>query len=356
MRPSLLPKVQKIYQTDPDPGLHAASEWLLRMWHEEPWLQTINQSWQKESHAIFGAIAFPKANTAAPAGPQWYVTSQGQTMVILPGPVEFMMGSSRDDDLSNFGDSVHPKRIGRTYAIANKMISIEQFQAFDPKYSVPVRFSRLPDLPAIRIDWHRATAYCNHLSEKEGISPEQWCYEKSAHADGTTMLSKKNMLSLTGYRLPTEAECEYATRAGAVTTHSFGESPELLDRYAWFALNSEGVTWPMGQLKPNDLGLFDTTGNVLEWSQNIYLPNAHSRQQVSQILDDIEDEIVPKVGEPSAPLFRSQRGGSFMHSRYEAGSASRTNYSLPDDPTDYTGFRVARTIDLTPFPSERENP
>ena len=356
VRLSLLPKVQAIYQTDPDPGLHAASEWLLRMWKEEPWLQTINQEWQKESHSLFREIAFPVATTAAPAGPQWYVTSQGQTMVILPGPVEFMMGSSRDDVLSNFSDPVHPKRIGRTYAIANKTVSIEQFQTFDPTYSVPARFSRLPDLPAIRIDWHRAAAYCNHLSEKEGIAQEQWCYEKSAHANGTTMLSKKNMLSLTGYRLPTEAEFEYATRAGAVTAHSYGESHELLDRYAWFALNSEGVTWPMGQLKPNDLGLFDTTGNVLEWSQNIYRPDAHSRQQASQILDDIEDQIDPKVGESSALLFRSQRGGSFMHSWFEAGSASRTNYSLLDDATDYTGFRVARTIALTPLPSERENP
>ncbi|MCX7415202.1 MAG: hypothetical protein NTY25_01755, partial [Planctomycetia bacterium] len=122
VRLSLLPKVQAIYQTDPDPGLHAASEWLLRMWKEEPWLQTINQEWQKESHSLFRAIAFPVATTAAPAGPQWYATSQGQTMVILPGPVEFMMGSSRDDVLSNFSDPVHPKRIGRTYAIANKTV------------------------------------------------------------------------------------------------------------------------------------------------------------------------------------------------------------------------------------------
>ena len=112
----------------------------------------------------------------------------------------------------------------------------------------------------------------------------------------------------------------------------------------------------MGRLKPNDLGLFDTTGNVLEWSQNIYRPDAHSRQQASQILDDIEDQIDPKVGEPSALLFRSQRGGSFMHSVFEASSSSRTNYSLLDDATDYTGLRVARTIAPAPLSSERENP
>ena len=82
-------------------------------------------------------------------------------------------------------------------------------------------------------------------------------------------------------------------------------------------------------------------------------PKKIMTQPLPQILDDIEDQIDPKVGESSALLFRAQRGCSFMHSWFEAGSASRTNYSLLNDATDYTGFRVARTIALTPFPSER---
>jgi eukaryotic-like serine/threonine-protein kinase len=76
-----------------------------------------------------------------------------------------------------------------------------------------------------------------------------------------TKLAEK-YLSHTGYRLPTEAEMEYATRAGAVTSRYFGETEELLPRYAWYVTNSQDRTWPVGSKKPNDLGLFDMHGNV----------------------------------------------------------------------------------------------
>ena len=81
---------------------------------------------------------------------------------------------------------------------------------------------------------------------------------------------KANYLSLTGYRLPTEAEMEYATRAGAVTSRYYGETEELLPKYAWYQKNSQEQTWPVGSLKPNDLGLFDVQGNVYTWCQESY--------------------------------------------------------------------------------------
>src|SRR5438094_7675754 len=74
-------------------------------------------------------------------------------------------------------------------------------------------------------------------------------------------------LQRSGYRLPTEAEWEYACRAGAVTSRYYGESEELLGKYAWYGSNSAGHTWPVGMLKPNDLGLFDMHGNVYTWCQ-----------------------------------------------------------------------------------------
>src|SRR5262249_37344418 len=107
------------------------------------------------------------------------------------------------------------------------------------------------------------------LSRKEGLPQDQWCYlpNKSGRlADG--MQLAPNYLQRTGYRLPTEAEWEYACRVGAVTSRYYGESEELLEKYAWYVKNSAQRTWPVGILKPNDFGLFDMHGQVEVWCQD----------------------------------------------------------------------------------------
>src|SRR5437899_7797624 len=84
------------------------------------------------------------------------------------------------------------------------------------------------------------------------------------------MRIRADALKREGYRLPTEAECEYACRAGAGTSRNYGLSTELLQKYAWYQANSEDRAWPSGSLMPNDLGLFDMLGNVHEWAQGGY--------------------------------------------------------------------------------------
>jgi formylglycine-generating enzyme required for sulfatase activity len=94
-------------------------------------------------------------------------------------------------------------------------------------------------------------------------------------------------------------------------------------------------------------------GNVLEWSQNIYFADPRQRAQAALARDDIENEPEMTAGQSLNNLFRAQRGGSFLHSRWESRSAARTTYSLMDDTTDYFGFRVARTIAVAGSPAEQ---
>ena len=137
------------------------------------------------------------------------------------------------------------------------------------------------------VSWYDAAAYCNWLSEQEGIPKEQWCYEPNKdgkYAEGMKMAP--NYLKRTGYRLPTEAEWEYACRAGSEAGYSMGESEDLLGKYGWFQQNSLGKSHPVGSLKSNDLGLFDMHGNAWEWCQDAY--KAYGKGEDGKSSEDIE--------------------------------------------------------------------
>jgi formylglycine-generating enzyme required for sulfatase activity len=115
-----------------------------------------------------------------------------------------------------------------------------------------------PTLPVDQVTWRQAAMYCNERSRTEGLQP---CYDED---------NARCNFTANGYRLPTEAEWEYACRAGTTTDYSFGNDPRLLEEYAWFADNSSGQTHSVGQKKPNPWGLFDLHGNAIEWCNDIY--------------------------------------------------------------------------------------
>src|SRR5262249_4208262 len=141
--------------------------------------------------------------------PQWYVNTQGQTFVVIPGPVEFTMGSPPTEKDRQGNETQHQQRIGRTFALATTPVTKEQFLRFQPNFGHN-RMMRSPEptCPIGDVLWYEAAAYCNWLSKEEGIPEDQWCYE----IKGNAVKLRANYLSLSGYRLPTEAEMEYATR------------------------------------------------------------------------------------------------------------------------------------------------
>jgi formylglycine-generating enzyme required for sulfatase activity len=377
-RQAFLPKLQDIYRTDADPGLHAAAEWMLRTWQQQDWLKQVNQQWAEQKgqrderlDGIRQLLARDKEKTS----PQWYVNSQGQTMVVIPGPVEFVMGSPRNEPGSSASDPQHKKRIGRTFVLSAKSVTLGEYRKFEPRYGIgEVDYrARSADSPVIGTNWFQAAQYCNWLSKREGLPESEWCYEPlhdpnewplfavssvgllhspwgqgaflalggmypgrtDAKYKGGMRLAR-NYLQRQGYRLPTEAEMEYAIRAGALTSRYYGETEELLPKYAWYAKNSQELVWPVGSLKPNDLGLFDVLGNVYVWCQERV--KAYPPGKGDETLEDREDEILVTSTDN-----RVLRGGCFYNQASEVRSADRYN-NQPTSRNHTFGFRPARTF------------
>ncbi len=334
-RKAFLPKLQEMYRKASDPGLHASAEWLLRAWKQEAWLKQVNEEWAKDEEqqeerleGIGKLLTKDKEKTP----PQWYVNTQGQTMVVIPGPVEFTMGSPTTEAGRFANETQHKKRISRTFAIATKSVTVEEYRRFNAVYGKGEieGYARTADSPVNGTSWYQAVVYCNWLSKEEDIPEDQWCYE----IKGNVTKLKEKYLSLSGYRLPTEAEMEYATRAGALTSRYYGETEELLPKYAWYNKNSQERTWPVGSLKPNDLGLFDVQGNVFTWCQESF----KGYPQGEEVSEDKED-VLTIVSTNSRVL----RGGSFSVPASYVRSSYR-NSSVPSNRNSSLGFRLARTL------------
>ena len=355
-RKPLIARLLLLYRTDSDPGIHSAVDWLLR--HGRQGLMDRPLDWQQGAalDLIDRDLAGRPVNDR-----NWFVTKHGHTLAVVPGPVEFRMGSPRYEPGRDKSDdeALHRVRITRSFAVATKEVTVGQFQRFldanpaikkqaqaaggrDPTRDGPIlkRLALGDDCPQVSMTWFEAAQYCNWLSEQEGIPQDEWCYPALDQIKEGMELPRGH-LQRTGYRLPTEAEWEYACRAGATTSRFYGSSEELLREYAWYT----GTTfnerpWPVGQLKPNDLGLFDVHGNVWEWGHDRskrYSPEAGDR-----VREDSEDaKLTVSKSEP-----RPRRGGSFTYEAEFMRSAQRGSGSgyIPDERRDSVGFRVARTV------------
>ncbi len=171
-------------------------------------------------------------------------------MVLIPAG-EFTMG---DDDGEDDEQPAHRVRVSAFYMDVTE-VSQASFQAIMGRN--PAKFAG-PDKPVERISWHAAIQYCNMRSQRDGLTP---CYDlKTLACD----------FAADGYRLPTEAEWEYACRAGTTTRWSFGDDVSKLKDHAWYKPNAAKKTHPVKAKQPNPWGLYDMHGNVAEWCQDFY--------------------------------------------------------------------------------------
>jgi formylglycine-generating enzyme required for sulfatase activity len=222
-------------------------------------------------------------------------------MVSLPAG-EFLMGSpDSDSDASDDEKPPHQVKVN-SFAIGKYPVTQAQYEAVmgtNPSY-----FKNNPQNAVERVSWNDAQAFCQKLSQITGKT----------------------------YRLPTEAEWEYACRAGTTTRFYFGDDANQLGDYVWYNGNSQDKTHPVGQKKPNAWGLHDMIGNVWEWCE-----------------DDWHDNYIGAPTDGSAWFIkndnRSQsrkclRGGSWYNNPNGCRSANRYR-NFPVDGNSNIGFRVA---------------
>ncbi len=173
-----------------------------------------------------------------------------------------------------------------------------------------------PTCPAGVVTWASAIDYCEWLDGREGVRASAACYARGG--DRFAFPLPLPDLAKSGYRLPTRAEWEFASLAGATTLRYYGDDDTLLDHYAWFFHPRMGNTLhPVGRLLPNDFGLFDVYGGVAEWNADVFVDG-------KQVLTS---------------------GGSY-HTLPEGCDSRKPDLTLPGLEYDRYGFRIARTIEL----------
>jgi formylglycine-generating enzyme required for sulfatase activity len=218
--------------------------------------------------------------------------SIGMKLVYIQ-PGEFQMGSNDGEDDEK---PLHTVKITKGFYMGAFEVTQGQYQKV--MGNNPSNFKGEDNLPVETVSWDAAVEFCKKLSQKEGKT----------------------------YRLPTEAEWEYACRAGTTTKFSFGEDESRLGEYAWYAQNSGDKTHAVGEKKPNAWGLYDMAGNVWEWCNDSYLSRYGSSP----------------TNNPASPTgggFRVIRGGGWFYFAYYCRVSCR-GISIPGFRCSRGGFRV----------------
>lgn len=223
-------------------------------------------------------------------------TRAGQQMVLVPAG-SFTMGSDKRDEPD---ERAHRVTLSSFYIDTRLVTQVDYEKLMGTNPSLWKN-----DLnPVEQIRWHQAAEYCNARSKNEGLEP--------AYTPKTWECN----FEATGYRLPTEAEWEYAARAGTTTAYCFGDDPAKLCNYAWFRDNSPRGTHPVAEKRPNAWGLYDVHGNVWQWCNDFYGEDYYANSPG-------QDPRGPAQGDA-----RILRGGGWT----SRADKCRSSYRMKEDP------------------------
>lgn len=304
----------------------------------EPWSGQVTPRADHEQRLQIRLLS--QAQAAAARNPP-RVTSQGGPELVLVPPGRMTLGSPRGSQGRQSNEAERPIRLTRAFYLATTEVTNAQFRRFAPTHSSGIiRRSTLDNdrQPVARVSWNDAVRYCNWLSEQDGLPPAY-----RAQGSGFVLVQP----ATTGYRLPSEAEWEWAARAAGRNTplrYSWGDAfppPPGAGNYA--DAQAEGIAThrlpdyddghaaasPVGSFRPSALGLFDIGGNVAEWVHDAY---------VATLPIDPPEAVDPFGPEEGAD--RVIRGSSWMHGRLVELRLAYRDFGR--EPRADVGFRVAR--------------
>jgi len=295
--------------------------------------RTRNLAWLLPVLAAIAGLACQKAEGPAPdaaSAPPVVKSKSGIDMVLVPAGW-FEMGSRRGKP-----DEAPVHRVW-VDAFLMDVHEVTQEDYGRLVLGNPSHFKG-PQRPMEQISWAKAARYSNERSRAEGL---QACYDEETAACN---------FAADGYRLPTEAEWEYACRAGADAEYAFGADASRLRDYAWFAENASKTTHPVGRRKPNAWGLYDMHGNVAEWCNDVFAAGSYTSSPDKN---------------PTGPAGGKKyvlRGGAWDSSR----DACRSAYRVGENPgfqdacfsLDAIGFRCVRKAPMkkTAYEAPRKDP
>jgi len=312
----------ELYQNNPDAGLHGALDWLLR------------KRWglDKECDRIVESL-----KSKISPDKKWFVNSMGQTFVVFSGPIRYTMGSPHDEPLRFGSEEFNPRYISKSIAVGQKEVTVNEFLSLMPDQRYIEKYAKTPDTAMICISWYDCARYCNLLTERE-FAKEDCVYlpnEEGLYEQGMKIVDEP--LKKKGYRMPTEAEFEFFHRGGSTKAFNFGSDVRLLDRFSFYAGNSKNQLWPVGTLRPNGFGLFDTGGNAFEWCLDIYDVYYDLQNEDEDFHMLLQDKNIITT------ISRCMRSGCFYSDVNALRSADR-NGAKPDDRSNSRGLRLVRSL------------
>ncbi|MGB3716240.1 MAG: SUMF1/EgtB/PvdO family nonheme iron enzyme [Candidatus Promineifilaceae bacterium] len=237
-------------------------------------------------------------------------------------PGTFQMGS---DGGNRFEKPVHTVIITRPFHIGIYAVTYEEYDKYSDDIEKAYVNVNIPDrgtFPVSAIDWYAAVEYCNWLSEKASLTP---CYSGGGKATRCDFLAN-------GYRLPTEAEWEFAARGGILSQGYHYSGSDDPDEIGWHAGNSGGKSHPVGEKSPNELGIYDMSGNRWEWCWDWFDADYYASSPE-------EDPTGPSTVPKGAFVDRSRRSSSAV----QEADTLRVSYRSYDGVT-YPGDNGLRLV------------